>query len=530
MISHPFLRAGLVYASLVATLASAPQHASASGPVERLLQVLRSPSDPNVVVLRYGVASEGLLFSRDGGRSFAAMCTAGIEPALERISAGSSSYTPPAVFDAKGRLLVNTFDAVYADDGTGCAWNKEPGIEGKWLTSIKVDPKTQDVLAVANVSSGEDDDLVARSELLRRGPDGTWTVAGTLKPPAARTRTYGGDLQAVATPTGSRLYATIVSSTGPIEAPQKTSVVTSDDGGKTWRELPVTAAQQDLSLLAVDPLDANRLLASIPSDDAPDRLLYSDNGGKSFRDYGTVQQTSGVTFAPDGRMFVGDAGDSASFDAQGGVYMAARLGQPLTKLKPGDTEAPDVDCIDFNARSQKLNVCKLHRYGELDLSTGVFTEVTQIEKVAKLLECPNKDIKAVCEKQLNAGPAWCCTGHYPFTPFCGDYDVRTANGRRVSCGISGREADIAAGRGPLSADAGVGAPPGAPSEVSGGPLMSTFGDYTPSAPTASTPASVREGCSLGAASGRPDALGYALLGLVGLTLGRASRRRRRGGR
>lgn len=437
----------LTYTSALLLFATTPHGASASGPVERMVQVIRHPKDPNVLVVRYAAASEGFLFSRDGGKSFKALCTGALDASVNRISVQTSLYVPPATMDADGKISVNAFDTLWTDDGTGCSWTKSV-LDGKWITGLVYDAKSNALLSIANVSNNDFENLVARSELLRKAPDGSWEVVGFLKPPAERTRTYGADLLVASTAEGTRLYATIVSSSGPITAPQVMSFVASNDGGKTWTARVLPSAQQDISLLAVDPTDANRILATIRLGNGADPLLVSVDGGNSFTNYGKAEEVSGVTFTPDGRVFIGDAGDGAVANRPGGVFTAPRLGEPLTRVPNAEASTPDVDCIDYDASAQKLRVCRLHRFGELDWNTGAFHELVRFESVAGLLECPGRDMKSVCEPQLNEGAAWCCTGHYPFTGFCGDYDITRMNGRPVTCGLAGRAADVAAGRGP----------------------------------------------------------------------------------
>lgn len=514
--SHSFFHVGLAAGALSIALAAGPiDGAKASGPVERLLQVLTSPADPNALIVRYGAASEGLLFSRDGGRTFRAMCTAAIEKSVTRISPGASPYTSPITIDARGNLLINTFDGLWVGDGTGCKWTKDPGTDGKWLSSVEADPtKPGEVLALANISTGENEDLEARAELLRRDANGVWSVIGPVRKPVARLQAFGGDLLAVKTTTGMRLYASLVANIGT--APQKTYVAVSDDGGKTWSESKALPTNQEfMTLLAADPTQPDRVLGVVTSD-GPDALFVSEDKGKTFKAYGTVQEASGATFGPGGRVYIGDAGGAT----EGGVLTAAKLGQPLTKLPSTDFGSPSADCVDYDARTNKLRVCKLNRLGELNPETGAFTELVQFESVAGLLQCENQDIKAVCEGQLNAGPSWCCTGHYPFTGFCGEWDITEARGRRVACGLSGRAAEIEAGRGPTlppsGSDAGTTA---LPSLYSQDPASSD--DNVDDAPAAAATI----GCSLAGSSARSGWSGSVLLGLFGFVAAGRVRRR-----
>jgi hypothetical protein len=450
-------------ACCAALLASRPVHAS--GPVERLLQVMVDPTDPQRVLLRFGAASEGFLYSEDGGRSFRVTCTEAIEPGLTRISSSRSVYLAPSLLDADGHLLVNTFDALWSDDGEGCSWTKEALQAGQRIVSMQVDPAGGEVLAIANTATGMGDAREARSELIRRGAGGSWASVGLLRPHVATQRAFGADLVAVASAGGRRLYASVTVSVGPASAPQQTSVVVSDDGGQNWRQGNVLPqAQETLTLLAGDPLQPDRLLAVVASTGQTDQLLLSNDQGKTFSNYAELEEVSGVAFAPDGRIFVGDAGGGV---AAGAVWSAPRLGEALSRLPaPSAGDTPSVDCIGFDAQREKLLVCKVDRFGLLDPESGAFEELTRFEAVAELLDCAGKDLRAACEAQFNEGASWCCSGHFPFSGFCGGYDVTQQNGMPVACGLSGRTAELAAGRGPTldagipdagSADAGPGA-------------------------------------------------------------------------
>ncbi|HEX5659847.1 MAG TPA: hypothetical protein VFX59_21780 [Polyangiales bacterium] len=189
-------------------------------------------------------------------------------------------------------------------------------------------------------------------------------------------------------------------------------------------------------------------------DSATDTLLLSEDGGASFRSYADVREISGLAFAPDGRLFVGDAGDSSSNTATGGLWTAARTGEPLTLL----AGTQFVDCLDWDREANLLRACKRDHFGTLDPVTGVFSERARLDTVAAQLSCPGTDVVAACGAQLNAGASWCCSGHYPFTPFCSAYDVTIEGAQRVYCGLAGQEFDRNAGRAPR-ADSGT--PPAA---------------------------------------------------------------------
>jgi len=227
---------------------------------------------------------------------------------------------------------------------------------------------------------------------------------------------------------------------------------------------------------------------------------------------------SGSTFDARGRFLVGDQGDGVGESANGGLYVAERLGAPLRRAE--GTEY--VDCIHYRALTDTLYMCSYDKLSTVDPDTFEQRELVRIESVAGLLECPGRDMVADCKVQFNEGPSWCCTGHFPFTPFCGDYDVTARpDGRRVYCGIAGREYER----------------PGStqmPTEQRDAsvPLPSVEGDPEdrPTVPTVKPRTSSSSGCALGDASsaGLASALSSGLL-LAAAALARKRTRRRDGG-
>jgi hypothetical protein len=237
-------------------------------------------------------------------------------------------------------------------------------------------------------------------------------------------------------------------------------------------------------------------------------------------------------------VFVADAGDTSS-NMTGGVWTAAKLGQPLSVL-PGDTAA---DCVEYKTDVNKLQVCQGEKYGLMDPSTGVFEQLTALRDIPALVDCPGVDMLAICQTQLNAGASWCCAGHYPFTPFCGEYNITMYEGRKLYCGLPGRVLDCQNGLGPAGcegSDAGTNPAPkpdaGKPAARDGGALNTgggpTLVDAEPKKPdagkTSSTPTTTKSdgGCACAVpttAAGFGAGLSWTLAGLA-LLLVRARRR------
>lgn len=426
---------------------SLPAKVDAAGPVERFLQVHIHPKDPNQLVVRYGAASEGLLFSSDAGRTFRAMCSTAISSELDRLSRSGNIYSANLVMDGAGKLLFFSIRSTYGGDPTGCTWAKQPELEGKWVTGMRPDPLVEgESLAVVVTFVDPKGGGEAMADVMRRSADGSWSVVAPLRPHVTGQQVIPGGLLITRTTSGTRLYTKVNFAANASAAPQF-STMASDDGGKTWRQQGVLPmAQERLELVAVDPLVPDRLLAMLPNTDDPDVLFVSEDAGKTFREYAKPYDFSGVTFDPAGRVFIGDAGDgtgSSDGDARGGIWTAGKLGEPLTRVPDPADMTGAVDCVTYDAQTQKLYACKLNRFGRVDPLTGAFDLLTHLDRTESLIECPGKDMVATCEPQLNAGSSWCCYGHYPFTPLCGEYDVTMAEGKRVSCGLSGRAAEEA---------------------------------------------------------------------------------------
>lgn len=429
----------------------------ASGPTERVLQVLPHPMDENVIVARYGVpggVSNGFLYSSDGGKSFKAGCSDLIAPGI-KLQRSFSPYLNVVHLDVMGRLTVSQDrDQVFVGDTTGCTFAKTPGFEnttGITLTPDPTDPAALFMLALRQPATAG---TPASSEILRRDAAGVWTTVGALKTSNATTNVYGADLAVAKLPAGGTrmvaFYSVYIE--GSTAQTGNMRVGTSEDGGKSWAEHMLVDPPDGMKvrLLAIDPTNPDRVLAVHYSDSATDKLLVSTDKGVTYQPYAEVDHYSGHVFTPEGRIFISSTRDSSP-NATGGLHTAANLGEPLMKLP----SSADLDSVALGP-DQKLYGSKLQAFGTLDPTTGAFTEVTRLERVSGQIECPGKDVAALCEEQMNSGVSWCCAGHYPFTPFCDAYDVtRTKNGKQVLCGLSGQKYDEMAGRKPETGDAGT---------------------------------------------------------------------------
>ncbi|MET0286223.1 MAG: sialidase family protein [Polyangiales bacterium] len=513
--------------------------AHASGPVERLSQVLLHPTDKNIVVVRWSTASEGFLFSRDGGKTFAALCSAGITSLGGIVDAGSDTVTKltqaevntnaATLLDSAGQLHATQLGGMWSDDGTGCSWSKS--LTEGWPTSLALDPKSGELLAVLNVSSNVGGTYESRALLMRRGASGAWTSvaeAGELVAHKAGQQAYGGELKVTLTDTGTRIYASVRVSQG-MDPQQLMHIVKSDDGGKTWSMGPALAAEQAdrFTLVAVDPGNPKRLLGALIDDLAADVLLLSEDEGATFKEYGQLRYLTGAAFAPDGAVYLSDQGDAMD---PGGLWTAPALGQPLTHI----AGTQGLDCVTWSQANNNFYVCQGDRVRTFDPASETVADgnVVRISEVPKLLECPNADVGAICQDQLNQGPAWCCTGHYPCTAFCDNYDVTMRGSQRVFCGKSGLAYDQMVGR--TCDQQGMGQPEGGVPLLDAGNVPRDAGTLDAGARDAGRndagkvtdePSSKSDdGCAIG--DKRADGA-WTSLGMLLMVLGRNLRRRKK---
>lgn len=524
-----------------------PLAVHASGTPERLLQVLPHPSDADVVVVRYGTpggASNGFVFSSDGGNTFKAGCSDLIAERL-KIQRSTSPYLAAVALDENGRLIVaQNQDELFIGDGTGCSYTKEPGFENRTVVDLTLDPSDPTAFYALVFTRDPDMPNETVTEVMRRAADGAWTTLGAVKEPEPGQSVFGSQLLVAKTESGTPLMVALFATWTEEDADESDNlrIGISEDGGESWQEHPMSApgAGYHMRLLAIDPTNAERVLAIEYGESKPDKLLLSSDKGATYEPWAEIGEFSGVTFGADGRVFIADASDTG-FD--GGVFTATALGEPLTELgNPGA-----LNCIGYRELDQKLFACKQDEFGTLDPATGAFTKLTRLEEVPALIDCPNLDVIDACEAQLNAGPSWCCAGHYPFTEFCGEYDVTMSNGRPVLCGLTGREYDEDAGNGPDrdggaggDADGGVsmrdagsadddveeddGDDAGKPSADKGDDADDDDDDDESAAPAADG-----DGCSVRGPgeSGLSSGAGLAGLSLLLLSLGRSLRRRAR---
>jgi hypothetical protein len=337
---------------------------------------------------------------------------------------------------------MGVFTGMWHDDGHSCAWKNEPKVDGLWIASLALDPADPNVAYAATSSGGKLNGLV------RRATNGVWSDLGT-KEDLLITDLFVTPLARDAGGSGRRFYVgavkgEIVPTDG---GPARSNYVLrfTDDDGATWTEHAYGGAEGMLRLQGVDPTNPDRIVISIerPGDTGTldmttDSVLVSDDRGASFKPYLTVTEIGGVAFAPDGRVWIGDAGNSFDVTQPDGLWFAQTLDVPATKLSKADYP---VQCLGYQAATNTLYACQRWTFGPVDPSDGTFATSLAVRRVSSFVDCAGVDMATTCETQLCN--AYCGFGHFAEAPLCCAYDSFT-------CGPAAAQSAVC----PVKADAG----------------------------------------------------------------------------
>jgi hypothetical protein len=397
----------LILAPFLALLLPEMAHA---GPPEQLTQVAIHPSDPQRMVVRYFNGGDGEFVTTDGGKSWKLLCDSLFitDPTIK---------SGPTVISNDGTTSMGIFTGLWHDDGHSCGWSSEPKYDGQFVGGLALDPTDPDITYAVTSSGGKDNGI------LRRDKSGTWSDLGTKE------GVLLSDISVVAKGSGRRFYAAgvrgeIIPTDGGL--PESNYVIrVTDDDGATWTENVYGGTHGIFHVQGVDPTNPDRILASIeragdagtPAETA-DSVLVSSDQGKTFKPYLTITEIGGVAFAPDGRVWIGDAGNALDSTQPKGLYFAPSLDKPATKLSMGDYP---VQCLDYVPSTNALYACQYTTFGAVDTKSGAFTTSLDVRTVAGFVDCSGVDMAAVCQTQLCN--AYCGLGHFAQAPVCCAYDT-----------------------------------------------------------------------------------------------------------
>lgn len=434
--SQNLMRAGLFLGGLALGLSASPAHAS--GPVEAWVGVSVDPDNTQRLMLRYdnSATKTGLVYSEDGGKTFRLMCTSAMaedairalkSPSKERMSSLRSSITRArrAVLVGEGRTLIASTGGLLLDDGTGCSFRDVPELSELWISGLVTPAHAPKVAYVLTNGTSESE----REGLWRRDTDGKFThLWHSPSVPEGENWSNAG-LLVGAKPGGGTRVVTTAARTRQTAAGYVLTLyaLRSDDDGATFEERELEVPERaGFTLLAIDPTNGDRVLAMFTRareggtfEDNRDSLLLSSDGGLTYAPlYDDVTALTSAVFAPDGTLWVSDAGPSGD---------EPEFPRGLLRFEPGLASPPErmlrddsLGCVEVESNDVLL-LCRRLAFGRYEPTEERFTSWVELTTVDTIHSCPKQNVVADCHDQL-CSPGWCGPGHFAAAPLCSAYD------------------------------------------------------------------------------------------------------------
>ncbi len=294
-------RARLVLAALAAATLLAAPAARANGRIPEANQLVFSPDDANLMVLR---VTFGLLVTHDAGKTWDWVCESAA-------GYGRNQNEDPAVaLLAKGNLALATVEGLLGSPDTGCSWTS---FDERIFIDDATSPDDPSVaVALTNSYKSTDDAGVPSydSVVMRtQNAGGSWAPSGVALDPTLVLDTIDlarGDPQ--------RIYV----SGKTFGAPTQAFLLVSTDGGQSYtpRTIPLAAGEHGAYIAAVDPnVEDCVYVRTLGDGDAGptssvSRLLVTDDAGKTWNERWSGGKMLGFALSPDGsRVWLGGPSD-----------------------------------------------------------------------------------------------------------------------------------------------------------------------------------------------------------------------------
>lgn len=477
---------------------------AAAGPVEQLVEITFAPGESKTMVARYINGGGGLLYSDDDGTTWQMQCGSAMAGA-------SAALTGPTAILGDGSVVARTSAGVVVGDARGCGFKSEADKGGVHISDFAVHPSEPNVLYAAR---GDRTDP-SKNGVVRRNADGSWTdlsVQPERMPVSLRATRRGDQL---------RLFTLAIKlpPAGTTATAAEYVIQVSDDEGKTWQEHALVVSDGTPRMRGADPSNPDRLVIVTARTSGPDDVLVSLDGGATTSVYQQVVEFGGLSFAADGRVWLGDLGGSGGAGLKPGLYAAPSLAEPAVQLPMANYA---VQCVGFRESDSRLIACQRFWLGDVDSESGAFTTQLKMTEVDQFVSC-DVDLAAQCEQQLCAD--YCGAAHFAIAPVCAAYDTPTCGltiAREEAAPTSSMDGGTATG-----AAGAAGASAGA---AGGGPSSGSAGSQPPAAGSSgggkSSGGSSSSGCSVALGSA-PDGGLVAWLALVTLSVLPLRGRRRR---
>jgi MYXO-CTERM domain-containing protein len=489
------VRVSLFGAAAGALVLLSARPAIANGRFPASNQLLFSPQDPNLVVMR---ATYGVLISHDAGATWTWLCedALGIAP--------SASEDPALGLTANGSLVAGIYSGLEVSPDTGCTWTfAGGGLANQSVVDVDVPSSSPDtVLAMTSTyeaDAGADGGPGNFSRVYQSTDDGAhWSPFGPRIDPTVSMTT----LDVAPNTNPIRLYAVGFS----LVTPGTPLFFVGGVGG--WTEQPMAPLSREVSMFiaGVDPATAN--LVYLRSEGAPtngqSRLYVTSDGGRTFRTLLSLNgQMLGFALSPDGsKIYAGSAQD--------GLFVAARANiasaNPFQKVS-----SIHVQCLATHGA--ELWACSDEPSGFIaGVSTNdgaTFTAKLHLDGIRSPIACPQCTTAAQC----SGAPFQLLCQMVP-QQGCAGLDGGGPVDAGGPCDDAGAATDASA-----VSDGGVAVDSGA---QAGGDASTSDGGLADAGPVRYVPASSC-GCSVVGGRGAAGISAFAVLAALGA---RTKRRRR----
>ena len=399
------MRAWSIACALALGIATSGGPLHANGRFPRAERLRENADEPAQLVL---AATYGLLVTNDRGTEWRHVCELGYAFSIDDVD-------PLVELPPDGALLVTAAHSLNRAPAGFCAFQAVLGGAGtETVVDYALDAADRSHVVAAFVRYGNGSVVNELHE--SRDAGRTFAPFATLPQPAVE---FALTLD-LAPSDANRLYISALGEREPAV------LVRSDDAGATFTTFPLSLDAEEFPYVAaVHPTKPDALYVRTDRwmlDEAgrvvaADRLLYSDDGGESFREiHGASGKLFGFALSPDGSEVVVGYGDpvdpSRSVDpAALGIYRASTSDHSFTKIFEGP-----VSCLEWTRQGLYVCTSQAERGFALGVAPDARFTLADSSALTPLLDLD--DVTAPLECPAGARPAWsvgcaeATLGHY----------------------------------------------------------------------------------------------------------------------
>lgn len=275
----------MCWAAVVCSIAFGAAAARAHSRPPMVERIRFDPSDPDRIVVGF---SYGLIITEDGGITWRWVCAGAYD-------SDAAVHDPDFDVADDGSLAIGVLSGIYHGAPDACRFDPPTGTAANtYVVQVVRDPHVTNAMWAATAAIPDPDRL-------QRSIDGgrTWALFGDAFPDVLIERI------ATAPSDPSRLYLTAYMRQAGGE-PRRGFVLRSDDGGLEFEriEVPLIPDELEPHVIGVDPTNADRIFVRMrksETDATYERLLFSEDGGRTYREVHSGPHLASFALSPDGR-------------------------------------------------------------------------------------------------------------------------------------------------------------------------------------------------------------------------------------